>query len=78
MFIQLGSFSSKDNAQKLSEELKAKKESAIVIKQVKVGKDSFFRVQIGPLLDLSEANAIQQRLNRKGYTRAQIVIEDAT
>lgn len=78
MFIQLGSFSSKKNAIKLTNELKAKKESAVVIKQVKVGKDAFFRVQIGPLLDLSEADSIQRRLNRKGYRRARIVIEDAT
>lgn len=76
MFIQLGSFGSKDNALKLSNELKTKKETAIVIKQVKTGKSAFFRVQIGPLLDLSEANSIQKRLNRKGYKNARIVIED--
>ena len=78
MFIQLGSFSSKNNALKLTNELKAKKEKALVIKQVKIGKDAFFRVQIGPLLDLSEADSIQKRLNRKGYKRARIVIEDET
>ena len=76
MFIQLGAFSSKGNALKLTNELKAKKENAVIIKQVKIGKDSFFRVQIGPLLDLGEASSIQKRLNRKGYTRARIVIED--
>ena len=76
MFIQLGSFNSKDNALKLFNELKAKKESAIIIKQVKVSKGSFYRVQIGPLMDLGEAKSIQKRLNRKGYKRARIVIED--
>ena len=76
MYIQLGSFSSEDNARKLSRELTVKKETAVVIKPVKTGKGNFFRVQIGPLLDLSEANSIQNRLKRKGYKNARIVIED--
>lgn len=78
MFIQLGAFSSEENAQKLSNELHGKKETAIVIKQVDTDKGAFFRVQIGPLLDLSEANAIQKRLIRKGYKSARIVIEDVS
>ncbi len=78
MFIQLGSFSSEDNALKLSNELEVKNESAIVIKQVETEDGALFRVQIGPLLDLSEASSIQKRLNRKGYKDAHIVIDDET
>ncbi len=76
MYVQLGSFSSEGNALRLSKELKVKKETAVVIKPVKTGQGDFFRVQIGPLLDLSEANSIQNRLKRKGYKNARIVIED--
>jgi len=76
MFIQLGAFSSKDNALKLSTELKTSREKAIVIKQAKTAKGDLFRVQIGPLLDLAEANSIQKRLKKKGYQNARIVIED--
>ncbi len=76
LFIQMGSFSSKDNALKLSNELKSKKESAIIINQVKTAQGIFFRVQVGPLLDLSEANSIQKRLKRKGYKNTRIIIED--
>ncbi len=78
MFVQLGSFSSEENAVKLSNELKMKKESAVLIKLVKTGGGAFFRVQIGPLLDLDEASSIQKRLKRKGYKNARIVIEDET
>jgi len=76
MYIQLGSFSSEDNALRLFRELKVKKETAVVIKSATTGQGDFFRVQVGPLLDLGEASSIQNRLKRKGYKNARIVIND--
>jgi rare lipoprotein A len=74
LFIQLGSFGDKANARKLRDELAAKNEKPIVIRTVETDKGAFFRVQLGPLLDVAEATSIQLRLKRKGYNNARIVI----
>lgn len=76
IFLQLGSFGSQLNAQSLHNELTANKESAVVIRQAKTDKGDFYRVWIGPLLDVSEAELVQKRLSEKGYPGARIVIED--
>jgi len=74
LYIQLGSFGDKANARKLRDELTAKNEKPVVIRTVETNKGSFFRVQLGPLLDVAEATSVQLRLKRKGYKSARIVI----
>ena len=74
IYIQLGSFGDEGNARKLRDELAAKREKPIVIRRIKTSNGDFYRVQLGPLLDVAEATSVQQRLKRKGYENAQIVI----
>ncbi len=74
IYIQLGSFGNINNARKMRNELRARHEKPIVIRNVKTSAGSLYRVQLGPLLDVAEATSVQQRLKRKGYASARIVI----
>jgi len=76
VFIQLGSFGSEANAQSLLSDLNNNQEESVVIQQVNTEKGDFYRVRVGPLLSLNEANEIHGRLLSKGYTNAKIVFDD--
>lgn len=74
VFVQLGSFGSESNARNLLNDLKNKNEKPIVISRFYTGRGVFYRVRLGPLLDVSEADSVQKRLLKKGYARARVVI----
>lgn len=74
VFVQLGSFGSETNAQNLLNELQAKNEKPIVISRFYTGKGVFYRVRLGPLLDVNEADSVQKRLLKKGYSQARVVV----
>lgn len=76
VFVQLGSFSSEANAQNLLNDLQDKNEKPIVISKFSTEEGVFYRVRLGPLLDISEADSVQKRLLRKGYSQAHVVIGD--
>ncbi len=75
LFIQMGSFSSQVNAQSLKQNLLAANESAVRVSQLDTDGGRFYRVQVGPLFDIDEANVILQRLQRKGFHGARIVVD---
>ncbi len=74
IFVQLGSFGSEVNAINLKNELKQKNEKPIVISRFYTGKATYYRVRLGPLLDVDEAGSVQKRLQRKGYQSTRIVV----
>ena len=76
IFLQLGSFSNEINAINLRSRLNSDKEQAIVISSIETGSGTFYRVRVGPLLDVNEALAIQRRLRDKGYGETRIVVGD--
>jgi len=76
LFVQMGSFSSQANATNLVSNLHAANETSARIFQLKTAKGLFYRVRVGPLFDLDEANAILTRLKRKGFQTARIVVQD--
>jgi len=76
MFIQMGSFSSHINANNLVQTLLAANESSARISRLETDNGPFFRVRVGPLFDIDEANAIVRRLQGKGFQTARIVVQD--
>ena len=76
LFIQMGSFSSQSNANKLVRNLHAANETTARISQLKTANGLFYRVRVGPLYDIDEANAIVIRLKRKGFQTARIVVQE--
>ncbi len=74
IFLQLGSFGSEVNAINMRNQLKAQNEQAILISSIDTGSGTFYRVRLGPLLDVTEAESVQKRLLRKGYQNVRIVV----
>jgi cell division septation protein DedD len=65
-WTQLGSFSSRDNAQKLGQQLRAAGFNVDVSK-VRAGGKELFRVRAGPVADRADALALQARLAAAGH-----------
>jgi DedD protein len=59
--LQVGSFSSEQNALRLRDKLR-KAEFATQVEQVRVGGKTHFRVRVGPYLDRAEAERDQKKL----------------
>jgi rare lipoprotein A len=76
LFIQLGSFGLELNAINLVRELESANEKAILISELETSSGLFFRVRLGPLYDIEEANAIIRRLKNKGFETARIIVKD--
>ncbi len=76
LFIQIGSFGSELNAQNMIRELKAANEQAVSVSQLETATGLFYRVRVGPLYGVDEANAVVLRLNKKGFLTARIVVQE--
>ncbi len=76
LFIQMGSFGSVVNAENLLRELHDANEKAAAVSQLKTNNGLFYRVRVGPLFDIDEANAVIRRLNNKGFSTARIVVQE--
>ena len=76
LYIQMGSFSSLDNADNLVRELADANESSALVTPLKTDNGLFYRVRVGPLFDIEEANAILARLKGKGFETLRIVVDD--
>lgn len=76
LFIQMGSFSNHLNASNLVQTLIAANESSASITQLQTDAGPLYRVRVGPMADVDEANAILARLRGKGFETAHIVVQD--
>ena len=65
--VQLGSFTDRDLAEKLVDELKRKSEYAYVIEITDPQNKKFYRVRVGQLASLEEAQKLKGRLAALGY-----------
>jgi rare lipoprotein A len=76
LFIQMGSFADRMNADNLVRSLIAANELSANISQLQTDNGLFYRVRVGPLNDVDEANAILSRLHGKGFQTARIVVQE--
>lgn len=74
LFVQMGSFGSELNAQNLVRNLHDVNESSAAVSTLATAQGVFYRVRIGPLYDIDEANSVILRLKNKGYNRARVVV----
>jgi rare lipoprotein A len=75
MFIQVGAFSNHTNADQLRQRLQHKLEQPVRIHQSQNQGQEFFRVQVGPLADIEQSDAITRKLVQLGMNEMHIVIE---
>ncbi len=76
LFIQMGSFGSVVNAQNMKRELNTANEQAVSVSELETATGLFYRVRVGPLYGIDEANAVVRRLNKKGFINARIVVQE--
>jgi len=76
LYIQMGSFGSVVNAQNLVRELHGANETTAAMTRLETDGGHFYRVRVGPLFDIDEANAVVLRLNNKGFNATRIVVQD--
>jgi len=76
LFVQMGSFSSHVNASNLVQDLVGANETSARISSLQTNDGLFYRVRVGPLFDIEEANAVVRRLKGKGFQTARIVVQD--
>ena len=78
LYIQMGSFANPANANNLVQNLLNANESTAQVSRLQTNNGYFYRVRVGPLYDIDEANAIVRRLKIKGFQTARIVVADAS
>jgi peptidoglycan lytic transglycosylase len=73
IFIQAGAFTKKQNAETLTAELR--RIGPTTMTPVKVGGQQFYRVRLGPLTSVTEADRLLEELVRRGHPEARIVVD---
>jgi len=72
MYVQAGAFSQFDNANRVKASLSSV--GSVEISQVLVNGRDFYRVRLGPLQSVSEADQILNNVIQAGYPSAKIVV----
>jgi rare lipoprotein A len=75
MYVQVGAFASRDNAERLRARLQGSIPQRIRIQTAYAGGIPLFRVQVGPLANVDQADAVSLQLARMGIQEMQVVIE---
>jgi rare lipoprotein A len=75
MFLQVGAFRNRDNAQRLSSKLQNAKIGDIHIMAASNASGPIYRVRIGPLDSVDEADRLSSNLISKGYSSTQVIID---
>lgn len=73
IFIQAGAFTKKQNAETLTAELRRLGHATMI--PVKIGGQQFYRVRLGPLSSVTEADRLLNELVRNGHPEARIVVD---
>jgi rare lipoprotein A len=75
VYIQVGAFASRQNAETLRERLKFHGLGEIEIQPSEEGTHTLYKVRIGPLANVDLADRTTQRLNTLGWQDYRVVIE---
>ncbi len=75
LFIQVGAFSSRHNANQLSQRLGGSLQQQVRIQQVDNQGQRLYRVQIGPLSSVEQVDQLSQLLPGLGIRESQVIID---
>ncbi len=75
LYLQVGAFSSRSNAERLSSKLREEKLASIQISEGMSNQRPVFRVRIGPLTSVEEADRMASSLGRHGISDPHVVID---
>ncbi len=74
IFVQLGAFTSRSNAESLRRRLDADFDD-VLIQPRHLASQTFYRVRIGPLSDMRRIEETVRRLQQQGFDNATVIIE---
>ncbi|HEY8519219.1 MAG TPA: septal ring lytic transglycosylase RlpA family protein [Gammaproteobacteria bacterium] len=74
MFVQVGAFADRTNAERLAAELEARGFRSFVLSQPD-GRRTLHRVRLGPVADDAEFDRVRGRLRALGYEEAHLVVD---
>jgi rare lipoprotein A len=75
LYLQVGAFSSRDNAQRMQADLLSQNIGAVRIVAVTTDAGTFFKVQVGPLASHMEANRVTQELKTLGISNSHSIVQ---
>ncbi len=73
LYIQAGAFSVQGNAQRLKESLSSLSETSIT--QVQIGGKTFYRVRLGPVASVAQADSLLTKVRQAGVPTARTVVD---
>jgi rare lipoprotein A len=75
LFLQVGAFQNRDNAERLRSNIQAQKVGSVRIVETGTDAGTFYKVQVGPLNDTGEADRVAQALRPLGVNEARFYAE---
>jgi rare lipoprotein A len=75
LFLQLGSFISQSNAESLRAQLALNNVTTAEVQQTEVDRKNIYRVRVGPLASIEEADTLANRINELGMGVPTIIID---
>jgi rare lipoprotein A len=75
IYIQAGAFGSRDNALRLQSRLQTELGKPVRVASTEVNSKTFYRVQVGPMLDVTIADEVSISLEKLGISNLTTVIE---
>ncbi|HET9033011.1 MAG TPA: septal ring lytic transglycosylase RlpA family protein [Dokdonella sp.] len=76
IYVQLGAFADRDNAQRFLARIEQAGLSRANIVTTRINKREIHRVRIGPLASVAEADALVSRIEKLGFGMPRVAIED--
>jgi len=75
IYLQVGAFGNRDNADRLRGRLESILKRSIRIQEARAADRSLFRVQVGPLVDAEQTDSLSERLAALGFPNTHVVVE---
>ena len=75
LYLQVGAFSSRDNAERLQSDLQSQNIGGVRIVEATTDAGTFFKVQVGPLASHIDANRVTQELKILGIARSHTIAQ---
>ena len=76
IFVQLGAFRSQENAQKLRDTFAEHKVGQVSVKQEIFENESIYKVWIGPLDTVEQADSTVEKITQLGHKEYQLVFQN--
>jgi rare lipoprotein A len=76
IFLQLGAFAERANAERVVEDLRKGKIGAVIIDTRRINDREIHRVRLGPLASVEAADALTARVERLGLGTPRVAIDD--